>query len=246
VLAVTQTTSRGGLRAVDLDGEAVPFASVGDLIGAGSKPLAEHPPAIVLESPARRVAIACDALCGEEQVVIKSLGPLLAAVPGYLGAAILGDRRIALVLDPIHLMKTPMKASTGQLTSQEPEARRKRVLVVDDQFAARELQRSILETAGYEVGVARDGRDALRQIDQAAELDLVLTDIQMPEMDGFELLEAIRADQSHSSLPVVVVTTLADEDSRRRGASAGADAYVVKQDFDQEALLETIERLVGR
>lgn len=245
VIAVTQTTSLGGLRSVDLDGEAVPFAALGDLVGAGCKALAEHPPAIVLESPVRRVVIACDAMCGEEQVVIKSLGPLLAAVPGYLGAAILGDGRIALVLDPIHLMKAPMKASTGQLTSREPEARRKRVLVVDDQLVARELQRGILETAGYEVEVARDGRDALRHIDQAAELDLVLTDIQMPEMDGFELLEAIRSDQSHSSLPVVVVTTLADEDSRRRGASAGADAYVVKQDFDQEALLETIERLVG-
>jgi two-component system chemotaxis sensor kinase CheA len=245
VIAVTRTTSLGGLRSVELDGEAVPFASLGELIGAGSGAPAEHPPAIVLESPARRVAIACDALCGEEQVVIKSLGPLLATVPGYLGAAILGDGRIALVLDPIHLMKAPIKASAEQLSSQEPEARRKRVLVVDDQFAARELQRGILETAGYEVEVARDGRDALRQIDQAAELDLVLTDIQMPEMDGFELLEAIRSDQAHSSLPVVVVTTLADEDSRRRGASAGADAYVVKQDYDQEALLQTIERLVG-
>ena len=120
------------------------------------------------------------------------------------------------------------------------------MLVVDDQFSARELQRSILETAGYRVEVARDGRDALRQIDEIGDVDLVLTDVQMPEMDGFELLEAIRADDEHGSLPVVIVTTLGDEASRRRGAEAGADAYVVKQEFDQEALLETIERLVGR
>jgi two-component system chemotaxis sensor kinase CheA len=245
VIAVSETTSLGGLPSVDLHGEAVPLSNLGDLIGAGSKPLPDHPPAIIVESPVRRLAIACDALCGEEEVVIKSLGPLLAGVPGYLGAAILGDGRVALVLDPTHLVKVPMKADLGELQVREPDGSPKRVLVVDDQFAARELERRILETAGYAVEVARDGREALRQIDQSAELDLVLTDVQMPEMDGFELLEAIRADQAHSSLPVVVVTTLADEHSRRRGAEAGADAYVVKQDFDQEMLLQTIERLVG-
>jgi two-component system chemotaxis sensor kinase CheA len=119
------------------------------------------------------------------------------------------------------------------------------VLVVDDQFSARELQRSILEVAGYRVEIARDGREALRRIGELPDLDLVLTDVQMPEMDGFELLEAIRADDAHRSLPVVVVTTLGDDASRRRGAEAGADAYVVKNEFDQEALLETIERLTA-
>ena len=120
------------------------------------------------------------------------------------------------------------------------------MLVVDDQFSARELQRSILEAAGYRVEIARDGREALRRIGEIPDLDLVLTDVQMPEMDGFELLEAIRADDEHRSLPVVIVTTLGDEASRRRGAEAGADAYVVKNEFDQQALLETIERLTGR
>ena len=120
------------------------------------------------------------------------------------------------------------------------------MLVVDDQFAARELQRSILEAAGYRVEVARDGREALRRVGEIADLDLVLTDVQMPEMDGFELLEAIRADEEHGSLPVVIVTTLGDEASRRRGVEAGADAYIVKEEFDQQTLLETIERLAGR
>lgn len=121
-----------------------------------------------------------------------------------------------------------------------------RVLVVDDQFSARELQRSILEAAGYRVEVARDGQEALRRVGDIVDLDLVLTDVQMPEMDGFELLEAIRGDDERGSLPVVIVTTLGDDASRRRGAEAGADAYVVKEEFDQQTLLETIERLVGR
>src|SRR5262249_53583159 len=161
-------------------------------------------------------------------VVIKNLGALLAGVPGYLGAAILGDGRIALVLDPNHLLSARGEAMaldrSGETTVQPPG----KVLVVDDQFSARELQRSILEVAGYRVEVARDGREALRRIGEIADLDLVLTDVQMPEMDGFELLEAIRADDAHGSLPVVVVTTLSDEASRRRGAEAGADAYIIK------------------
>lgn len=249
VVAITETTSLGGRPSLDVEGEAIALSDLGGLIGAGgtgSHELAEHPPAIILQSPARRLAVACDELRGEEEIVIKSLGPLLAGVPGYLGAAILGDGRIALVLDPTHLLKAPTQAiasTSGQ--PRTPESQPRNVLVVDDQFSARELQRSILETAGYRVQVARDGRDALRQIGEIADLDLVMTDVQMPEMDGFELLEAIRADREHGSLPVVMVTTLADDQSRRRGAEAGADAYVVKQDFDQEALLETIERLVG-
>jgi chemotaxis protein histidine kinase CheA len=248
VVAVTDTTSLGGRRSLDLEGEAVPLSSLGALIGAGSgsQALAEHPPAIILESPARRLAVACDELRGEEEVVIKSLGPLLAGVDGYLGAAILGDGRIALVLDPTHLLKAPLQATAFDQPLKTSASPPTQVLVVDDQFAARELQRGILETAGYQVQVARDGRDALRQIGEIADLDLVVTDVQMPQMDGFELLEAIRADQRHGSLPVVVVTTLGDEQSRRRGAEAGADAYIVKQEFDQQALLETIERLVGR
>ncbi|HEY2142030.1 MAG TPA: response regulator [Solirubrobacteraceae bacterium] len=245
VVAVTDTTSLGGRSSLDIEGEAIPLSDLGELIGAGSQTPAKHLPAIILESPARRLAVACDELRGEEEVVIKGLGALLAGVPGYLGAAILGDGRIALVLDPTHLLKAPMKAIGFDRPPQAPESRPTQVLVVDDQFSARELQRSILETAGYRVHVARDGREALRQIGESADIDLVLTDVQMPEMDGFELLEAIRADKQHGSLPVVVVTTLGDEQSRRRGAEAGADAYVVKQEFDQQALLETIDRLVG-
>jgi two-component system chemotaxis sensor kinase CheA len=245
VVAVTATTSLGGRRSIDVEGEAIPVLDLGVLIGAEPRPPAERTPAIILQSPARRLAVMCDELRDEEEIVIKSLGALLADVKGYLGAAILGDGRIALVLDPTYLLRAPSQVVAADRSSEAPEERPTHVLVVDDQFAARELQRSILETAGYHVQVARDGREALRQIGESADLDLVLTDAQMPEMDGFELLESIRADQQHSSLPVVMVTTLGDEHSRRRGAEAGADAYIVKQEFDQQALLETIERLVG-
>jgi two-component system chemotaxis sensor kinase CheA len=118
-------------------------------------------------------------------------------------------------------------------------------LVVDDQFTVRELQRSILETAGYEVVTARDGRVALDMLNRDPEIALVVTDIQMPELDGFGLLEEIRSNGRRGELPVVVVTSMGDEEQRKRGAELGADAYIVKEEFDQQALLETLARLVG-
>jgi two-component system chemotaxis sensor kinase CheA len=119
------------------------------------------------------------------------------------------------------------------------------VLVVEDSFTVRELQRTILEVAGYRVATAHNGRDALEQVLSDAEIDLVLTDVDMPELDGIGLTTAIRASEQRAALPVVIVTSRADEDDRRQGAEAGADAYMVKSSYDQQALLETVERLVG-
>ena len=246
VVAVTDTTSLGSRPSLDLEGGVVPLSDLSRLIGAAGADLPHRPPAIVVESLGHRLAVACDELIGEEEVVIKSLGALLAELPGYLGAAILGDGRIALVLDPNHLLRAPTEAMALDRTGETEDQAGAQVLVVDDQFSARELQRSILEAAGHRVQVARNGREAQRMVGEIEDLDLVLTDVQMPEMDGFELLEAIRADEAHGSLPVVIVTTLGDEASRRRGVEAGADAYVVKEEFDQKTLLETIERLAGR
>jgi two-component system chemotaxis sensor kinase CheA len=245
VVAVTDTTSLGNRPSIEIEGDVVRLSQLGGAAGAESQ-LPERAPAVVVESLGRRLALVCDSLIGEEEVVIKNLGAVLAEIPGYLGAAILGDGRIALVLDPNHLLQTPSESMSPNRPDETGERPPGQVLVVDDQFSARELQRSILEVAGYRVEVARDGREALRRIGELPDLDLVLTDVQMPEMDGFELLEAIRADAQRPSLPVVIVTSLGDASSRKRGAEAGADAYVVKDEFDQEALLETIERLVGR
>jgi two-component system chemotaxis sensor kinase CheA len=120
------------------------------------------------------------------------------------------------------------------------------VLVVEDSYTVRELQRSILEAAGYRVETARDGKAGLDRVTGDDEIALVITDLEMPEMDGLELTRAIRARGERSSLPVIVVTSRGDEEDRRRGVEAGADAYVVKQAFDQQALLDIVERLVGR
>jgi two-component system chemotaxis sensor kinase CheA len=249
-LTVTDTFSLEGRRAIELRGRSVPLYDIAALVGAAAPPLREHPPAIVVSAAGRRIAGACDALLGEEEVVVKPLGPLLANVPGYLGAAILGDGRIALLLEPTALTRGPRRGAQPSVlapagaSSAVKDA--PKILVVEDSFTVRELQKSILQAAGYRVASARDGRDALDVLERDDEIELVLTDLEMPELDGIGLTRAIRADAARAALPVVIVTSLASDDDRRRGIEAGADAYMSKRSFDQYALLETVQRLVGR
>jgi two-component system chemotaxis sensor kinase CheA len=250
-VSVDGTLMLSGLPAIELRGRSLPLADLASLVGGEGSPPEPDAPALVIAAGGRRVAAVCDTLLGQEEVVVKPLGPLLATVSGYLGAAILGDGRIALLLDPSSLVREPGKAArkTRPETAPSPSEGKSvapKVLVVEDSFTVRELQRSILEAAGYRVETARDGREALDRLSRDLEIGIVVTDIEMPEMDGIELTEAIRADPQRSSLPVVIVTSHGSEEDRKRGLEAGADAYMAKRSFDQRALLETVEQLVGR
>ncbi|HEY5016458.1 MAG TPA: response regulator, partial [Streptosporangiaceae bacterium] len=247
VVMVTQTLTLEGRSALEVGGRSVPVADFADLIGAMAPPLGERPPALVISLGARRAVVTCDALLGEEEVVVKPLGPLLASLEGYLGASILGDGRIALLVEPAILTRRShaVPALTGP-SAADGRAEAPKVLVVEDSFTVRELQRSILEAAGYSVVTARDGRDALAVLDRDAAVSLVITDLEMPELDGIGLTRAIRAGPARSSLPVIIVTSRAAEEDRLSGIEAGADAYMAKRSFDQQALLATVERLVGR
>ena len=117
--------------------------------------------------------------------------------------------------------------------------------MVDDQFTVRELQRSILEAAGYRVATACDGRDAIASLATEGDVGLIVTDLDMPEMDGLELLRHVRADAEWSMLPVVVVSGRGREEDRKLGLDQGADAYIVKDEFDQQTLLDTVARLLS-
>jgi CheY-like chemotaxis protein len=126
--------------------------------------------------------------------------------------------------------------------------RRPRVLVVDDSAFARTVLSRVLRASGLVdvIATARDGRDALDALERDSDIALVVTDLEMPELDGLELTRAIRADASRAALPVVIVTSRASDEDRQAGIEAGADAYMAKRSFDQQALLETVERLIGR
>jgi len=245
-LSAEHLLSLEGRPSLELRGRSVHLADLADLIGLAAPALPVGSPAIIVTSGGRRVAVTCDRLLDRDEVVVKPLGPLLPSARGYLGAAIFGDGRVALLLDPTSLSRA--SASKPRLAP-APAAREERlapkVLVVEDSLTVRELQRSILQAAGYRVEIACDGKEGFDRVSDDAEIDLVITDLEMPKMNGLDLTRAIRGRAESASLPVVIVTSLASDDDRQAGVGAGADAYLVKRSFDQQALLDTVERLVG-
>jgi two-component system, chemotaxis family, sensor kinase CheA len=249
VISVGETLWLGGRPALELRGLTIPIADLAELVGGTAPPLGDRAPAIVLHASGRRVAARCDVLLGKDEVVVKGLGPLLSSQTMYLGAAILGDGRIALLVDPVAVVRAAdrMSIATPAVSVPVPGSATgtHKVLVVEDSLAVRQLQRSILEAAGYQVATARDGREALEVLGRDETIEIVVTDVDMPELDGFQLTAAIRAHPTLSALPVIVVTSRGEERDRQRGIDAGADAYMVKHGFDQQVLLETVERLVG-
>jgi two-component system chemotaxis sensor kinase CheA len=234
--------------AVDVRGEAIPLVDLADVLGM-TAPRPASGPAVIVAALNRRVAVRVDGLRGEREGIVKPLGPLLAGVPGYVGATFLDDGSIALIADGRHIVRRSTTVAAPVLDAPPAAPARAaetapKVLVVDDQFTVRELQRTILTSAGYTVLTARDGREALEQLAQEPDVRLVLTDIEMPVMDGFALLLALRDDARWATLPVVVVSSRGGDDDRRRGADAGADAYIDKAQFDQRTLLGIVQRLV--
>ena len=243
VIEVSRPTTLGGRPSLTVRGRPLPAADVAVLLGAHAPPLKPRPQALIVAVLGRRMAVLCDALVGEEEVMLKSLGPLLAGA-GYLGAAILSDGRVALLAEPAALVRGRSDVSAPLEPVRPPDP--PRILVAEDSYTVRQLQRSILEAAGYQVVTARDGREALRMIGRDASIALVISDLEMPGLDGLGLTRAIRADPARAALPVVIVTSLGSEEDQRKGIEAGADAYMAKHNFDQQALLATVERLVGR
>lgn len=244
VVAVDGELSLGGRASLEVQGEPLPLSDLVAALGGSAPAPSERAPAVVVTAPEGRAVLVCDRVLGSEEVVVRGLGPVLADAPGYLGATVLGDDRVALLVDAAFLVQAVAGGGTARPAPRE-EPLPPRVLVVDDQFVVRELQRSILEVTGYRVVTACDGREAADLLARDQDIDLVVTDIEMPEMDGFALLARIREHPTRGSLPVVIVSTRGGEEDERRGLDAGADAYIGKDRFDQAALVETVGRLVG-
>jgi two-component system chemotaxis sensor kinase CheA len=202
-------------------------------------------PIVVLADTARRHAFQVDRLVGQRDVVLKGISPLLPHVPVVAGASIEPDGSVLLVLDPPGLIHRARQAGRAVLLPKpRPDVVARRILVVDDALTIRELQRSILQRAGYVVDVAVDGRQALAKLAEAP-ADLILTDIEMPNMDGFELTEAVRSQPALSTIPILILTSRSNEPDRQRGLDVGADGYIVKSGFDEASLLAAVHRLLG-
>lgn len=224
-----------------------PLLRLDELLGiANGYPFANatRVPALLIGGARRPMALLIDRMVDEREAVIKPLGPLLEKQRRYSGALQLGDGRLALLLNPMFLTQLGRGTALVAQTPEQSQRRRARLLVVDDSFATRELIRSILSAAGYEVATAVDGLDALDRL-RAETYDLVVSDVEMPRVDGFTLTSRIRSELGKTDLPVIIVTSLASEAHRRRGLEVGAQAYIVKSQFNQNNLLETIRQLIG-
>ena len=206
-----------------------------------------HTPAVVVASGEKRAAFLVDQLLAEQEMVIKPLGRRLAGIELVAGATILPSGKLGLILNAAAVIQRAhapdRDRSAARPDAEAADARRKRLLVVDDVVTTRSLIKSLLEAAGYDVNIAADGADAWRVLQEHG-ADVVVTDIEMPRMDGFELTRQIRDSERFHDLPVVLITGLDSQRDKERGVAAGANAYLVKSDFDQRNLIDAIGRLV--
>ncbi|MCX5976108.1 MAG: hybrid sensor histidine kinase/response regulator [Coprothermobacterota bacterium] len=220
-------------------------------------------PVLILTAAGERIAFQVDQVHSEQEVLVKSLGKQLARVRNVAGATVLGTGRIAPILNVPDLLKSaritlpravalpgaielPRAKMAGTAPRQEPVATKRRrasILVVEDSITSRMLLKNILEAAGYSVRTAVDGMDGWTAL-KSEPSDLVVSDVDMPRMDGFALTQAIRGDPKVSNLPVVLVTGKETREDRERGIDAGANAYIIKSSFDQGNLLEVIRGLL--
>lgn len=195
--------------------------------------------------------IAVERFIGERTLVVLPLDDRLGKVQDISAGALLDDGSVVLIVDVEDMLRSVDKLlNTGRLeriarrAQQTVEAARKRILVVDDSLTVRELQRKLLLNRGYDVAVAVDGMDGWNAL-RSEDFDLLITDIDMPRMDGIELVTLLRRDTRLQSLPVMVVSYKDREEDRRRGLDAGADYYLAKASFHDDALLDAVVELIG-
>ncbi|MFJ2981386.1 MULTISPECIES: hybrid sensor histidine kinase/response regulator [unclassified Pseudomonas] len=206
---------------------------------------------VVIREREQLYGVAVERLVGERVLVVMPLDPRLGKVQDISAGALLDDGSVVLIVDVEDLLRSVEKLlSTGRLERIERGvqggrgASCKRILVVDDSLTVRELQRKLLSNRGFEVAVAVDGMDGWNAL-RSEDFDMLITDIDMPRMDGIELVTLVRRDQRLQSLPVMVVSYKDREEDRRRGLDAGADYYLAKASFHDDALLDAVVELIG-
>jgi two-component system chemotaxis sensor kinase CheA len=192
-----------------------------------------------------RAAFIVEEILGDREVLVKELRSPLIRVRNVASAGLLGTGQVVLILRPTDLVTGLRERPRPPALAPVPEkkARPSVILVVDDSITTRTMEKNLLEAAGYQVRVAVDGIEAWTILKTEA-VDLVVSDVDMPRMNGFDLTARMRADQTLAELPVILVTVLDSPEYKERGIEAGANAYIVKSSFDQSNLLEIIRRLI--
>ena len=235
-------------QAVVIHNEFVPVVSLAGLL---SLPVDEDRPdddllLVVVQVRNEKLALRVDALTDERDMVIKPLPDHLSGLVTVSGMVMTGRNALVGVLHAPTLLDMARKARGGTRGAAAKPAgpMHKRLLVIDDSLNTREIVRDVLEAHGYLVTLAEDGSDGLQKA-QAGEFDAVLTDVEMPNMDGFALTAALRAEERYRDVPIIIITSRQKDEDKRRGIPAGADAYIVKGDFEQGSLVDTLRGLLG-
>jgi two-component system sensor histidine kinase and response regulator WspE len=241
-----------GRQHFDSNGRQVGLVSAVQVLGGHDPQLARNElPVVVLGDHNSRYGLVVDRFLGVRELVVQPLDPRLGKIKDSSAGSLLEDGTPVLILDTFDLLRSIDKLiATGHLDKVGSESgrrgglRRKRVLVVEDSLTVRELERKLIESGGFEVEVAVDGADGWNAV-RVGHFDLVVTDVDMPRMDGIGLVSLIKQDPRLAHTPVMIVSYKDREEDRRRGLEAGADFYLTKGSFHDETLLQAVHDLVG-
>ncbi len=241
-----------GRQYFNLDGQQIGLVSAQQILG---RTAADHADGelsvVVLGAPSKMYGLVVDQFLGGREIVVQTLDPRLGKIKDISAAALMEDGSPLLIVDVEDMIQSMEKLSGADRLAKvngesgtEGDGRRKRVLVVDDSLTVRELQRKLLDQYGYEVEVAVDGMDGWNAL-RNGHFDLVVSDIDMPRVDGIELVRRIRQDSGLKSLPVMILSYKDREEDRQRGLDAGADYYLTKGSFQSDALIDAVIDLIG-
>lgn len=234
-------------RALRLREEFIPVVGLGEVLNFSAE---DHTPGgmllmLIVQFGTEKIGFVVDALYDEEDLVVKPLPVHMKGVRLVSGVTISGRNEIISILNVPEVMAAARRTGEPRISPEPAAGGEIRILVVDDSVNTREIERNILESYGYQVTLAGDGQEALDRAAQSS-FDLVITDVEMPRLDGFSLTERLRADQAYRDVPIIIVTSREKEEDKKRGISVGADAYIVKGAFDQSNLVSTVQNLIGK
>lgn len=231
--------------------ETIPLVLLSDVLNLSKSNyksvVSEYMQVVIITSHSSKVAFIVDKVSAEHEGMVKDMGPQLRNLQVISGATLLGNGKIVLILDVARLVDAGLKRNTFAFSPEETivadKKEQKKVLVAEDSITIRSMLRTFIESAGYEVKTAVDGLAAYNLL-QIQPFDLVVSDIEMPNMNGFELTTKIREHKDFFDIPVVLVTALESADDKQHGLEVGANAYIVKSNFEQSNLIDTIHRLI--
>ena len=236
-------TEVAGIRAVRYRGRLMPVVALGPLLSLNGGPRTKRPLVAYVAHGNEGAAVVVDGLYGEREVAVKAPGAFVKGMRFVTGAAALEDGRVALLLSTPDIVHAARRLASPAM-SRGRERRRLRILLVDDSAIAREAEAALLRSLGHEVDEAVDGEDGWTKL-QSGAYHLLVSDVQMPVLDGIDLTRRVKATPRFVKLPIVILSSLSAPEERRRGVDAGADAYLVKGELEAESFAATLERLTG-